>query len=274
LAVLGIIGVVLLGSWALKMARSDDFRPLFLKAGIHLPSAPGVAPPLWEGSGENLLQAKLAGLASNPGWTVKHFFREFLHFWNPYPDRIVSADERFRAKSHTLDSRLVVHNGLVGDLPRLLYAIGYGGLLVAALAGGIAALGQARGAMILVAWPVVLGLCYSPFFTQMRYRIPADPSLIILGAYAVEAAIENTLWTRVVHFFKALWEGWKKIAEKIMIFWTFVLLMLLFVLIVGPIAILMKIFRKDPMHAPLAPGSFWALREKTREGMEECLRQF
>ena len=274
LAVLAILGVTLLGTWTLKMVRSDDFRPLVLKAGIHLPTAPGVDAPLWEGSGENLLSAKLAGLARNPGWTVRHFFREFFHFWNPYPDRIASADEKFRKKSHALDARMVVPNSLVGDLPRLLYAVGYSGLLFAAFLGAIAAFGNARGAVILMTWPVVLGLCYSPFFTQMRYRIPADPSFIIFGAYAVEAAIENTLWIRVIHFFKALWEGWKKIAEKIMVFWTFVLLLLLFVLIVGPIAILMKIFRKDPMHAPLAPGSFWALREKTREGMEECLRQF
>jgi hypothetical protein len=108
----------------------------------------------------------------------------------------------------------------------------------------------------------------------MRYRIPADPAFIILGAYAVEAAVEQTLLTRIVSFFKALWAGWKKIAEKIMLFWTFILLMLLFVLVLGPIAILMRIFRKDPMQAPLAPGSFWALKERTREGMEECLRQF
>jgi len=273
-AVLGTIGLALLGSWTMKMARTDDFRPLVLKAGIHLPTAPGVNPPLWEGSGENLLWAKVEGLVKNPGWTVRHFFREFLHFWNPYPDRIVSADPRFRAASHTMDSRMVVRNGLVGDVPRLLYALGYGALLIAAAAGGMAAFHNVRGAAVLMTWPLVLGLCYSPFFTQMRYRIPADPSLIILGAYAVESAVEKSLLTRVIHFFKALWEGWKKIAEKIMIFWTFVLLLLLFVLIVGPIAVLMKIFRKDPMHTAMAPGSFWALRDKTREGMEECLRQF
>ena len=128
--------------------------------------------------------------------------------------------------------------------------------------------------MILVLWPVVLGLCYAPFFTQMRYRIPADPAFLILGAYAVESAMQKTLLNRIVSFFKALWAGWKKIAEKLMIFWTFVLLLLLFTLVVGPIALLMRIFRKDPMHAPMAPGSFWALRDRTREGMEECLRQF
>jgi 4-amino-4-deoxy-L-arabinose transferase-like glycosyltransferase len=266
--------LLLLGPWVYTMTRSGDYRPLVLKAGIHLPTAPGVQPPLWEGSGENLVESKLAGLAQNPGWTVRHFGWEFLHFWNPYPDRLASADSKFRKQAHDKDARMVVNNALVGDLPRLLYAFGYGALLIAAGAGAIAAFQATRGVLILVLWPVVLGFCYAPFFTQMRYRIPADPAFIILGAYAVESAMQKTLLSRIVSFFKALWAGWKKIAEKIMIFWTFVLLLLLFVLVVGPIALLMRIFRKDPMHAPMAPGSFWALRDRTREGMEECLRQF
>ncbi len=273
-AVLALGALILVGPWAYTMIRTGDYRPLVLKAGIHLPAAPGVNPPLWAGSGENLLESKLAGLARHPGWTIRHFAWEFLHFWNPYPDRLVSADDQFRAQVHGMDSRMVVNNALVGDLPRILYAFGYGILLVAAAAGAIAANRSNRGVMILVLWPVVLGLCYAPFFTQMRYRIPADPAFIILGAYAVETTMQKTLWNRIVSFFKALWAGWKKIAEKLMIFWTFMLLLLLFVLVVGPIAILMRIFRKDPMHAPMAPGSFWALRDRTREGMEECLRQF
>jgi 4-amino-4-deoxy-L-arabinose transferase-like glycosyltransferase len=266
--------LLLLGPWAYTMIRSGDYRPLVLKAGIHLPTAPGVQPPLWKGSGENLIESKLAGLAQNPGWTIRHFGMEFLHFWNPYPDRLTSADSRFRKRVHDKDARMVINNALVGDLPRVLYAFGYGTLLIAAAAGAIAAFQATRGVLILVLWPVVLGFCYAPFFTQMRYRIPADPAFIILGAYAVESAMQKTLLNRIISFFKALWAGWKKIAEKIMIFWTFVLLLLLFVLVVGPIAILMKVFRKDPMHAPMAPGSFWALRDRTREGMEECLRQF
>lgn len=274
LAILGLAALALLGPWAYKMVRTHDYRPLILKAGLHLPTAPGINPPLWAGSGENLLSSKLAGLGENPGWTIRHFGWEFLHFWNPYPDRLVSADDKFRQKVHSRDPRMVVSNALVGDLTRVIYAVGFGSLLVAAAAGAIAAYRNVPGAMILVMWPVVLGLCYSPFFTQMRYRIPADPAFIILGAYAVESAMQKTLWSRIVLFFKALWEGWKKIAEKLMIFWTFMLLLLLFVLVVGPIAILMRIFRKDPMHARMSPGSFWALRDRTREDLAECLRQF
>jgi hypothetical protein len=72
----------------------------------------------------------------------------------------------------------------------------------------------------------------------------------------------------------AAWDGWKRIAHKIATAQTFLLLFLLFALVLGPIGLLMRLFRKDPMAAPRAPGSLWNLRERTREGMTECLRQF
>ena len=126
----------------------------------------------------------------------------------------------------------------------------------------------------LIAWPVILGACYAPFFTQMRYRIPADPALVILGACAVELGLRQTLFGEIRASLRALWEGWKRIAEKIAMVQTLVLLFLLFSLVLGPIGLLMRLFRKDPMQAPRAPGSFWNLRERTRERMQECIRQF
>ncbi len=90
----------------------------------------------------------------------------------------------------------------------------------------------------------------------------------------MELTLRKSLWEETRESFKALWQGWKRIAEKIAVVQTFILLFLLFVVGLGPISLLMKLFRKDPMQAPRSPGSFWALRERTRERMEECLRQF
>jgi 4-amino-4-deoxy-L-arabinose transferase-like glycosyltransferase len=277
LKVLSLVGagtLIIFVPWILGMSRTGDYRPLVLRAGIHLPTPPGVNPPLWEGSGGNLLRAKVSGMVRHPLWVLDHGWGEFVHFWNPYPDRLASADAGFRANLHEKDRRMVVDNSLVGDLPRRLYALGFTLLLLAAGAGAMVALHRVPGAGFLAAWPVVLGACYAPFFTQMRYRIPADPAFILLGAYAVELTLQRTLWGGLRDSSRALWEGWKRIATKIAVVQTFILLFLLFVVAMGPIALLMKLFRKDPMHAPRAAGSFWALREKTREGMEECLRQF
>ncbi len=272
LAGVGVLVIAL--PWLYSMARKGDYRPLVLRAGIHLPTPPGVDPPLWEGSGTNLLQAKASGMISHPIWVADHAWREFIHFWDPYPDRLASADERFREQLHERDQRMVVRNSLVGDVPRKLYAAGFALLLLAAGAGALVALHRTSGTGFLAAWPVVLGACYAPFFTQMRYRIPADPAFILLGAYAVELTLQQSLWGGIRDSSKAAWEGWKRIAAKIAVVQTFLLLLILFVVALGPIALLMKLFRKDPMSAPLARGSFWAIREKTREKMEECLKQF
>ncbi len=274
LAIVGAVSLVILAPWLYGMKKSGDYRALVLRPGLHLPAAPGVNPPHWEGSGENLLMSKLSGLARNPWWTARYTWAEFLHFWDPYPDRLASADERFREELHEKDARMAVANSLVGNLPRLLYAAGFSALLAAAAIGALVALRAVPGAAFLVAWPVALGACYAPFFTQMRYRIPADPAFILLGAYAVELTLRRSLWGGIRDSLKTLWEGWKRIAAKIAVVQTFIVLFLLFVVVMGPVALLMKLFRNDPMRAPRAAGSFWALREKTRAGMEECLRQF
>ena len=274
LAIGGLTSVVVLAPWLYGMMKSGDYRALVLRPGLHLPAAPGVNAPLWKGSGENLLMSKLSGLARNPWWTMHHAWTEFIHFWDPYPDRLASADKDFREKLHEQDARMVADNSLVGDLSQHVYAVGFSALLAIAAIGALVALRTVPGSGLLVAWPVALGVCYAPFFTQMRYRIPADPAFILLGAYAVELTLKKSLWGEGLGSLKSLWQGWKRIAEKIAVVQTFVLLLLLFVVGLGPISLLMKLFRKDPMHAPRSPGSFWALRERTRERMEECLKQF
>src|SRR5439155_19061332 len=70
LAIVGLASLVMLGPWFYGMVKSGDYRALILRPGLHLPTAPGVDPPLWEGSGENLLISKLSGLARSPWWTV------------------------------------------------------------------------------------------------------------------------------------------------------------------------------------------------------------
>ena len=274
LAVTGMAALVVLAPWIYGMMRTGNYRALVLRAGIHLPTAPGVDPPLGEKNGGDLLMAKLSGIVRNPWWMVRYTGAEFVHFWDPYPDRLQAADPEFRKQLHREDGRMIVENRLVGDLPRLLYGGAFSVLLAAAAVGALVALRTAPGSGFLVAWPVVLGVCYAPFFTQMRYRIPADPAFILLGAYAVDLALKHSLWSGARESLKALWERWKRIAEKILVVQTFIILFILFALVMGPIALLMKLFRKDPMHAPTAPGSFWALRERTRERMEECRKQF
>jgi hypothetical protein len=220
LGLVGLVSLVVMGPWLYHMLRSGDYRPLLLRPGIHLPSAPGLEPPHWKGTGENLLVSKLSGLAGNPWWTARHAWSEFVHFWDPYPDRLASADKEFREKLHEKDPRMAVDNSLVGDLSQDVYAAGFSALLVAAAIGAMVAVRKVPASRFLVVWPIVLGACYSPFFTQMRYRIPADPAFILLGAYAVELTLTRALRTELLASFKALWGSWKRIGQKIALIQT------------------------------------------------------
>lgn len=87
---------------------------------------------------------------------------------------------------------MVVSNSLVGETSRLLYALSFGVLLATAGLGAILAWRAVPAARFLVGWPIFLGLCYAPFFTQMRYRIPADPAFILLAVYALECALRRS----------------------------------------------------------------------------------
>lgn len=104
--------------------------------------------------------------------------------------------------------------------------------------------------------------------------IPADPAILLPESKAAGPVSERSLLGGIRDSLKAVWDGWKRIAEKILAVQTFVILFVLFVLVIGPIALLMKLFRKDPMHAAGTAGSFWTVRERTRERLEECLKQF
>ena len=73
---------------------------------------------------------------------------------------------------------------------------------------------------------------------------------------------------------RVAWNGWKRLAERIAAVQTFLVLLIIFVAVLGPTALAMKVLRKDPMGRPTEAGSFWSLRERTREGMKECVRQF
>ncbi|HEU5182777.1 MAG TPA: glycosyltransferase family 39 protein [Candidatus Polarisedimenticolia bacterium] len=256
------------------MAESDDFRPVLKRAGVHLPAAPDSDAPLSQGNGTNLVEAKLTAMAERPGFTLKHIASEFVRFWNPYPDRLWAASAGFREKAHREDARMRLQNPLVTNRKKLLYAAGFSVLLAGAALGAFMARRKVVGWGFLAGWPVALGLAYAPFFTQMRYRIPADPAFFLLAAYAADQLLEGELVNALRSLPAALWEGWKRVALKIALVQTFLLLALLFGLVLGPLSLLMKLFRKDPMEGVVQGSSFWVVREKTSEGLQECLRQF
>ena len=72
-----------------------------------------------------------------------------------------------------------------------------------------------------------------------------------------------------------LWAGWKKFAHVLGIINTKILLTLTYFIIIAVVAIIMKLFRKDPLDRRMKPSaSYWHQREPLDVTLETCRRQF
>ena len=68
-------------------------------------------------------------------------------------------------------------------------------------------------------------------------------------------------------FFKLLWRIWLKIGDILAWCWTIVLLTVVYFVVLGPIAIIMKILRKDPLKYKFSKESYWL--ELSKDTSEE-----
>ena len=107
-------------------------------------------------------------LAQHPGAYLHDYAFEFVHFFNPYPDRIQTA------------------NRFTGRGARWLVAIYFLLVLSLAIGGLVFGTGRARDRALLALVPLATAATYALFFTQARYRIPTEPLLLVLAAMGAE----------------------------------------------------------------------------------------
>jgi Dolichyl-phosphate-mannose-protein mannosyltransferase len=89
---------------------------------------------------------------------------EFAHFFDPSPDRIQTV------------------NVYTGRFARTLVTIYFLPVLVLALIGAFAGIAPGRDRLLLALVPLSTAALYAFFFTQMRYRVPTEPQLLLLAA--------------------------------------------------------------------------------------------
>jgi hypothetical protein len=120
------------------------------------------------GTHRGLLAREWGFFRTNPSGYAADYAREFLHFFKPLPDRITSRNRFNRPEVKWIEA--------LAFTPVLaLAAIG--------LLGGGASL---RHRLLLAAIPLASAAIYAFFFTQVRYRIPVIPHLILLAALGLE----------------------------------------------------------------------------------------
>jgi len=138
--------------------------------------------PLSEIRARGLTHALLQQAREDPGSLAAHAGREFLHFWELYPQRLAIDNPTRRAEIHGGDARLPVEptfpTVLRDRVSAAASAVEFG---LAALGVGVL-WGRRRAATVLLL-AVMLGFAagYAPFIGKLRYRIPVVPLLLVLA---------------------------------------------------------------------------------------------
>lgn len=113
---------------------------------------------------EGFARRELGLLRQRPGAYLSDYGREFVHFFDPMPDRIQTRNTYSRGPFKLAAALFFV--------PVLLLSL----------------LGLARGAaswrhrILLAAVPLSTAALYALFFTQTRYRVPVEPPIMVLAA--------------------------------------------------------------------------------------------
>lgn len=96
-----------------------------------------------------------------------------------------------------------------------------------------------------------------------RYKLLALATLVVLVELALRRFAPKS----------AFYKRWTRTFEAIGAVWTGVLLAIIYVLSVGPVGLVMKLLRHDPLDRRLAPEpSFWRAHEPNPLGPQRAAR--
>jgi hypothetical protein len=145
----------------LHFARTDPVisRPRWIR---NPPGAPFEALAL-----RALVAREWGLLRARPAAYLHDVALEFLHFFQPMPDRVTSRNRFNRT------------------LVLLAGAMWFTALLGFALLGLGRGAGPVRGRALLAGVVLATAAFYALFFTQTRYRIPIEPQLVVLASLAI-----------------------------------------------------------------------------------------
>ena len=128
-----------------------------------------------------LTAALLSRVLDDPVGLAARMTREFGHFWELAPSRMVTDDPETRAALHRDDPRLPAEPAVPQTLRNLVSAVAFAVELGFAL-GGLLVLWRSRRreAVLLVALVLTYALAHSFFVGKLRYRITVLPLVFVL----------------------------------------------------------------------------------------------
>ena len=107
-------------------------------------------------------------LHAQPVPYLSDYMGEFVHFFQPMPDRISTQ------------------NVYTSSAARLVAGLYFVPVLLLAAVGLLMGAARARERHLLALVPLSAAALYALFFTQMRYRIPTEPAMLVLAALGLE----------------------------------------------------------------------------------------
>ena len=172
---------LLVGAWLLVLLPwlhgnyRDSGRLLPMAAAVR--TVPGIGAQAERyGVGRAVVQAAVR----DPMVMVRRTLREFAHFWELYPTRLVTDDASERSDLSRNDPRLSAAPLVQRSLRDVASALSFGVELALAAVGLVAGWrARRRETLWLLAGVLSFALGYALFYGKLRYRIPALP--IVLG---------------------------------------------------------------------------------------------
>ena len=81
--------------------------------------------------------------------------------------------------------------------------------------------------------------------------------------------------TVLMEFLKKLWKGWKAFAHAVGKVQTLLLLTLFYLLILGPVSFLFRLFGKSALsYRAQTPDTYWRMKPVSNRGQEQYFQQF
>jgi 4-amino-4-deoxy-L-arabinose transferase-like glycosyltransferase len=132
--------------------------------------------------------SQLGAILTNADLYARRFVKEFAYFWELAPHRIRMNHFALREKQHARDSRVVRDTVFSMSWTSLVSALSAGTAFLFALIGvgalGLEKVGR-RNLSLLCLTILSFAIGYAFFWGKMRYRIPVEPYILILGAHGL-----------------------------------------------------------------------------------------
>ncbi len=127
----------------------------------------------------------LTWLRENPDRWLGHFGQKLVTLWNPQitPYRVPPLEATSEAAF--IDDAVYLYESGAFRLARTVHVVYFTPLLILAAAGLILAIRDGRRVGPLVAVLVAITTAYLIFHPSTRYRMPADPAVLLFSGYAV-----------------------------------------------------------------------------------------